>query len=122
MAERKAATIMQTPKYQAMNATSRRLNNLELLAARCHLKVDLARDPERADHLHILDAKGERLSLYEIGAEGVTTHDRLALVDGRSTTIGVADLAATLVLEKDGVEVRRVPLALLPGRLNVVSP
>jgi hypothetical protein len=46
----------------------------------------------------------------------------MELVAGRSTTIGVADLAATLVLEKDGRDVRRVPLALIPGRLNVISP
>ena len=33
MAERKAATIMQTPKYQGVNATSRPRNILELLAS-----------------------------------------------------------------------------------------
>lgn len=92
---------------------------LEML---CHLKVDASNDPALADHLHVLDEEGASLTLHEIGASGVLSTGEAALVDGRSVTLGVSDTASVLVLVKDGVEVRRIPLLLQPRRLNVVTP
>ena len=88
----------------------------------CHFKLDLAHAPELADRLFVLDGAGEKVMLREIGASGVLTTDSAALVAGRSVVLGVSDVARTLVLEKAGVEVRRVLLALRPGELTVVTP
>ena len=88
----------------------------------CHFKVDLAHAPELADRLTVLDGAGGKLVVRQIGASGVLTTDDAELVAGRSVVLGVSDLARTLVLQKDGVEVRRVPLALRPGELTVVTP
>ncbi len=48
--------------------------------------------------------------------------DSLRLVQGRSKVMVVGEEARTLVLSKEGSEVRRVPLALRHGELNLVRP
>src|SRR5262249_54765096 len=92
-----------------------------VLAQRCNAKVELG-DPARADEIQVLDAQGERLDLYEIGATGITYRKELALIDGRSVTFGVSEEARTLVLRQQGVEVARLPLQLSPERLNLLGP
>jgi hypothetical protein len=86
-----------------------------------HAKVELA-DPGRATAFRVLDAEGGELELYAIGVGGVTRLRSAEVVDGRSRTLGVPEHAALLVLERDGAEVDRVPLRLLPGQLNVIRP
>jgi protocatechuate 3,4-dioxygenase beta subunit len=86
--------------------------------ALCHVKVDLS--DARADGLFVLDAEGNRLGLHEIGSDGVWTRSEWELVDGRSVTLGVSDLAETLVLVRGDQEVERVPLQLEPGRLECI--
>ncbi len=92
-----------------------------VLALRCNAKIEVG-DPERADAFRVLNDQGELLELYEIGAEGTIRREAMELVGGRSVTFGVADDACTLVLLKGESEVERVPLGLVPGRLNVVTP
>lgn len=88
----------------------------------CHLKVDCGPQPELADELRVIDADGQPLPLREIGAHGVLTRSSWELVDGRTITLGVPEAAREAVLLEQGVEVRRVPLDLVPGRLEVVRP
>ena len=91
-----------------------------VVEALVHFKVQLF-DPARADRLRVVDAAGEGLALRDIGADGVLERSSWELVEGRSITLGVSDAAAELVLELEGVEVERAPLALTPGRLELLS-
>jgi RNA polymerase sigma-70 factor (ECF subfamily) len=93
-----------------------------VLAVRCHIKVDLGSNPARADAIEVRDADGESLDLMEVGASGVTTMHRALLVEGRSATLGVEERARTLILLKDGIEVGRLDVRLVPGRLNRIEP
>ncbi len=96
--------------------------NIEIvLDIRCNAKVEVS-DPDRADAFRVLDEQDEPLELYEIGAEGIIRRDAMELVGGRSVTFGVADDACTLVLLKGESVVERVPLNLVPDRLNVLAP
>jgi RNA polymerase sigma-70 factor (ECF subfamily) len=85
-------------------------------------QVDLGSQPGRADALRVLDGDGAAVSLYRIGPTGSYHTEQFPLVDGRSESLGVGDGARTLVLLKGGTEVLRVPLALRPGKLNLVTP
>jgi RNA polymerase sigma-70 factor (ECF subfamily) len=97
-----------------------RADELEIVVDRiCHLKVELV-DPRSADAFRVLDAGGKILGLYAIDAGGITFVRQMELVDGRSRTIGVAESAATLVLELGNAEVARAPLRLGPDALNTV--
>ncbi len=91
------------------------------VSVRCHFKVDLGANPGRADGLKVLGPQDEVLDLVEVGPGGVTIFRSAPLVEGRSTSLGVDERARTLVLEKGGVEVQRIPLQLVPGRLNRIE-
>ena len=93
-----------------------------VVEALCHLKVDLGACPELADAIQVLDADGQPLVLRDIGAGGYRSRDSWELIDGRSVALGVSERARELVLRKDYVEVRRIPLSLAPGRLEIVTP
>jgi hypothetical protein len=98
-------------------------SDLEIaVSVRCHLKVDCSSTPELADGIRVLDGDGQSMVLHEVGPGGEYSSDQFALVSGRSTTLGVASEARTLVLLKGDAEVKRVPLDLVPGRVNVVQP
>jgi protocatechuate 3,4-dioxygenase beta subunit len=91
------------------------------VSARCHFKIECG-SKDFADSLAALDAGGEHMQLSEVGANGETTRDSFEIVDGRSTTLAVASEARTLVLSKGEKKVLRVPLDLVPGRLNLIRP
>lgn len=93
-----------------------------VLARRCSFKVDLAGRPERADRLYVLADDDEALDLYLVDAHGTTTMHSAPLVAGRSVHLGVDERARTLVLEKNGAAVQRVPIQLAPGRLEILQP
>jgi hypothetical protein len=98
-------------------------SDLEIaVSVRCHLKVDCSATPELADGIRVLDGEGQAMMLREVGPGGELSSDVFALVSGRSTTLGVASEARMLVLFKGDAEVKRVPLDLVPGRVNVVQP
>jgi hypothetical protein len=88
---------------------------------RCHFRLELP-DPEEADALEILDAAGERMTISEFLGNGRRDGPRAAIVDGRTTQLGVGDPAATLVLLREGAEVRRVTLSLDPRQETVLRP
>jgi RNA polymerase sigma-70 factor (ECF subfamily) len=92
------------------------------VSVRCHFKVDCSATPELADAIRALDGDGEVMTLREVGPGGEFSSNTFTLASGRSTTLGVASDVRTLVLLKGGVEVKRVPLDLAPGRVNVVQP
>jgi hypothetical protein len=90
---------------------------------RRHLKVELAPDPAAViDHVCVLDDRGERLRLHLFEGSSRTEADSLPLQDGRSDVLVVSDEARTLVLLHGDLEVRRVPLHLRAGSVNVIRP
>jgi protocatechuate 3,4-dioxygenase beta subunit len=81
---------------------------------RCHFQVELALAGE-ADELGLLDADGETLVISEFFGNGRNDTERHPIVDGRSRMLAASDKAATLVLYRAGLEVRRVAVRLAPG-------
>jgi hypothetical protein len=84
-----------------------------------HVQVEF--EPGSADQLLALDAEGQQLSvnLFE-GTNSISTSE-LQLEGGRSKIFVLGENAATIVLHKDGKEVRRAALVLAAGQLNRVQ-
>jgi len=98
-----------------------KVENLEILARlRVHMQVLLA-DPAEADAVRVLDAEGAPIPIDVVRAGGRSTSREVALGAGRTEVLTVDDRATTLVLVRQGEEVRRVPLALVRGQVNRVD-
>lgn len=90
-----------------------------VLPSRCDVRV-LLPDADEADQMKILDGHGETLPLVSFRSDRRQAREQVSLWSGRSEVLSVTDNAATLVLLKDGQDVRRIPLQLQPGRLNEI--
>ena len=88
---------------------------------RCHFQVELDLADE-ADEIAVLDAAGNELEISEFIGSGRREGMRQPLTGGRSNMLAVADTAAWLVLYRQEAEVRRLPLALVPGEPTMVRP
>jgi hypothetical protein len=91
------------------------------LEVRCHFKVHVTGALAGADRLRVLDADGTELDVMDITPSGVTTMRHASIVGGRSATLGVSEQAWTLSILKDGTELVRRDLRLVPGTLNVIE-
>ncbi len=80
--------------------------------------VQLEFEPGSADELQVFDAAGKRLAVHLFEGTNSISTDSLQLEGGHSKIFVVGENAATLLLRKAGEDVRRVPLALVPGQLN----
>lgn len=111
------------PLTRQVLSASPDIGELEIvLEARFHAKVELSHDPELADSFWAVDDDDRRVNMFDIGPGGMTELHDANLQEGRSATLGIPDRASTLVFAKGGEEVRRIPLSLVPGRLNVITP
>jgi hypothetical protein len=98
------------------------LEDLELVLARtCHAQVVLT-DPTEATSVRFLDAEGRVLNPIRFHGNLAWGQDRLELADGRSEAVLLSELAVWLALDRDGEEIRRVPIALVPETLNTLRP
>jgi len=96
---------------------------LELVASlRVHVQVELGPPGTWADAFELLDEAGEPVWLTQLreGRSGIET--RAPLHAGRSVVWTVSEAARTLVLFRAGSEVRRQPVALGPGEVNLLRP
>jgi hypothetical protein len=91
------------------------------VAVRCHFKVRLSGALAAADRIRVLDADGAEMDLMDVTPSGVTTMKHATIVDGLSAALGVAEQAATLSILKDGQEMLRRDVRLVPGILNVIE-
>ncbi|HEX6883554.1 MAG TPA: carboxypeptidase-like regulatory domain-containing protein [Planctomycetota bacterium] len=94
---------------------------LELVASlRVHVQVELGPPGTWADAFELLDEAGEPVWLTQLraGRSGVET--RAPLHAGRSVVWTVSEAARTLVLYRAGSEVRRQPVSLGPGPVNLL--
>jgi len=91
------------------------------LPRRCLVQILLEQDPDEADRFRIEDGDGNVLSLMvETGNTTLSTNGGLGLAGGRSDVITTDERARTLVLFKDGEEVRRISLQLEPGDVRIL--
>jgi protocatechuate 3,4-dioxygenase beta subunit len=89
------------------------------VSVRLHVQIELL-DAAAADCIRVLDADAKPVALTVFQGRGRSDTDRLELTGGRSAAFVVPEGATTLVLEKNGSEVRREILSLLPGTLNTL--
>ena len=89
------------------------------VSLRFHVQIELA-DPETADQVGAMGADGESINLLIMSGDGVDSMDRFRLFEGRSEVLSAPESVTTLVLFKDGEEVRRIPVNLVPGDVNVI--
>lgn len=93
------------------------------VAGTCHLQVEAANPGSLAARsFRVLDAQGEAMQMAVHQGDISYAMTTLYLQEGRSQAVQVSDAAATLVLLRDDVEVKRMPLDLRTGELNVVRP
>ncbi len=94
------------------------IENLTIVVdQRCHLQVELA-DPSAADELSVLDRDGREITLNTFVGNGRREQPRVPIVDGRTAAVGLADRGKTIVLFKEGREVSRSSVQLVPGQLQ----
>jgi RNA polymerase sigma-70 factor (ECF subfamily) len=99
----------------------REIEDMEIaVEQRCHLVVELS-DPTAADQLGVLTAEGRPLTINIMTATGRRDGPRLPITGGRSATMAVPDIGATLVLYLAGEEVGRAPIRLQPGEVTNVT-
>ena len=105
----------------AGRADGDRLDEVVLHVTR-RLRLQVLLDlPEEADELRVLDGAGAPLDLHtQTGSSYLISTANQVLTEGRSRHLFVRESAETLVLLRDGVEVRRVELTLEPGDENVL--
>lgn len=89
------------------------------VSRRCHFRVDGAGD---ADRFAVLDAGGKRLQMEKRRGALSWTDDSWSLDHGRSPVLSTSQAATTLVLLRDGVEVRRFPITLGGDGVQVLNP
>jgi protocatechuate 3,4-dioxygenase beta subunit len=101
-------------------ATGLPVDNLSIqVSLRLHMRVELD-DRDLADEVRALNAEGQTINLSIISGGGIDSYDRVSLFEGRSEVLSVPESVTTLILYKNGEEVREIPVLLEPGDVNVI--
>jgi len=99
------------------------LDALEIVVSqRCMLRVEIAPGGTAADEFSFVDADGAATQNFHFEGTMIGLRERCSLVEGRSELYATEDTARTLLLYREGREVARVPVQLLPGQLVVLRP
>jgi RNA polymerase sigma-70 factor (ECF subfamily) len=88
---------------------------------RCQLEVRLKAPSDRADFMAMVDEGGDEVALIEMNGESVHINSEMPLTEGRSGVLSASSSARTLVLYKNGKEIERVSIALVPDEINVIE-
>jgi RNA polymerase sigma-70 factor (ECF subfamily) len=99
------------------------LEHLVLVASRrAHFRIDRSESSVEADSFQLLDASGNRMPILK--AEGRVSQSGMKWpITGSLTGIlSSAEAAETLVLERNSVEVARIPIRIIPGKLTILRP
>lgn len=83
----------------------------------CALQVNVAVEGG-ADELGLLDEDGASLLVRVLLEDGHIQSERAPIREGRSGRLSASNRARTIVLFREGVEVGRLPVRLMPGREN----
>ena len=95
-------------------------NLLFRVPAACHMRVILDSDPGEADSIAVRDGDDKSLSMTLMAGTTTLGATVFGLQGGRSDLLRTDESACTLVLYKDGAELRRVPITLKPGEVNEI--
>lgn len=87
---------------------------------RIHVRIELD-DPELADHVAMLDDAGKNVSINLNRGDENWADRAFPILRGRSEVLTVTDRVTTVLLEKAGVVVRRIPITLIAGSVNVIK-
>jgi hypothetical protein len=100
------------------------LERVELTVHRmCNFRIDRAGSALVASSFAVLDAAGEAVVVNESRGKVMSSSTRMDLGDQGTGTLLVADSGVAIAFyDADGVEVARMPLALVPGELTIVRP
>jgi len=96
--------------------------NLEIAVARrsrLHVELDPA---DAADAFEIVDARGERLSMTVYDSSDWQHSTRVLRDDAGFPACEASEEAVACVLLRNGIELRRIPIELMPDRKNVIRP
>ncbi len=93
-----------------------------LVIRRCHFHIETALPEDASWSFQMLDEQGQRLQLNRFEAFGMSSFSSVVLEDGRSETLAVSELAATLELLRDGQPERRIPIQLDPDSVTTLRP
>jgi len=89
--------------------------------ARCKFEVVVVSAGFAADELALQDVHGAQVDVLRMDLESVNAYTSVAITDGRSGVLSASSAAKVLVLSKDGVVVRTVPLSLRAGEVNRIQ-
>ena len=99
------------------------LASLVLLAfQRAQFQIDLTASEYQADSFGLLDIEGRPMTIVQYEGNLAQSAMRWAIVDRRSPSLTALDGVETLLLYREGREVGRVPIRVVPGELTVVRP
>jgi hypothetical protein len=104
-----------------IDATLPDAGHVFVVGRRVRMRVDPPSDQPGWAY-RVLDERGRTLRVERVRPNGRSIFEDAPLRPGEPAVDAVFQDAATLVLLRDGVEVRRVPLALRPDELNVIAP
>ncbi|HTF88278.1 MAG TPA: sigma-70 family RNA polymerase sigma factor [Planctomycetota bacterium] len=89
------------------------------VALRYHVQVET--DAELADEVRVLDAEGNAITINVFEGSSSMSASAVPLTAGRSRVLVVGDAARTIVVLRQGQEVRRAPLVLARGKVNTIQ-
>ncbi|MBI3845771.1 MAG: sigma-70 family RNA polymerase sigma factor [Planctomycetes bacterium] len=98
-----------------------------VVSRRCHFRLELGEPVAGATRFSVLDAEGNLVPLNTFLGVSRDTSAYGVLDNGISNVYAVDETARTLVLKTDGsgagteIELRRIPIELEPGKLNVIT-
>lgn len=95
---------------------------LEIVAeSRVQLELEITREPQRYDRFGFAALDGERLDVLYLSHGSSDARRSGELVDGRSGVVSASSRARTLLLFKNGAEVERMAIQLVPGEVNRIG-
>lgn len=111
-----------TPLEVALGAETDPANVEIELAMRCSFELRVLPGADIAPtEFAMRDARGEPIHILRIEPNSTTASSQAALSGGRSGVLSASSAARTLVLMRDGVELRRVPIRLRADELNAID-
>jgi len=89
---------------------------------RCHFRIELPADLEKATRALFLDAQGKQLQVSRYQAGGMSGFSYARLTEGVSEVLSVSEAAVSLVIYQGETELHRMPIHLGAEGVTVLRP